>query len=187
MTRPAHPVAEPDAGGRLVEALHLNQELIDHAADAFRHGRVDLASERGRDLRAAEAVHSASLGADGVDLLEEADGAAFAPGGLAEGLEERPDLAAGHSVPHALERRGGDEEVGDACLFGHRLGDVGLAGAGRALKQDAAARAATQLARELAVVEEDLEGVAHLSEHAAETLDVVEADVDLLGHEDRVR
>ncbi len=190
------PVGEPDepvAGlveaGRLVEALHLDEELVDDAADALRHTGVvdgDRATTTGRRRRGRRG-HPAALDADGVDLLDEADGAALPPCHLAQLAEEGADLAGSSPVPHRLERRRGDEEERDAGLFRHRLGRMGLAGSGGAFEEDAATRIAAHLGPESTVVEEHTEGVAYLGDDPAETLHVIEADLELFWQVDGVR
>ncbi len=67
--------------------------------------------------------------ADGIELLDEPDGAALPPGVLAQGLEVGADLAVGLAVEHGLEGRRRDEQERHAGLGGHGLGHVGLAGA----------------------------------------------------------
>ena len=179
---PDEAVAELQAAGRIVERLHLDQQLVDDTAGAL--GDAGAFDGGGRHVGAGGAVHAAAGHADGIELLDESDGAALFPGDLAEPPEVGADLAGGGAVPHALEGGGGDEQERNAGLAGHGLGGVGLAGAGGTLEEDAAAGLAAHVVAELLVVEEDLEGVLHLAEHRAEALDVVEADVDLLGEVD---
>jgi hypothetical protein len=72
-------------------------------------------------------------------------------------------------------------------VAGHRLGHVGLAGAGLALEQDAAPRVAAEAVLEGRVAEEEVQRLDDLVVEAAEALDVVQADVDLLGPVQQVR
>ena len=97
-----------------VEAVHLDQELIQRL--------VALP----RDIRAA-------MGADRVELVDEDD----RRGILAGLLEQSPDPRGPQAGEH-LHERGGRlaEEVG-ARLVSDGLGEQGLAGAGRAVQQDA--------------------------------------------------
>ena len=108
------------------------------------------------------AAHAAAGAADGVDLLDEPDGAALPAGVLAQGLEVGPDLAVGLAVEHRLERRGRHEEERHAGLGGHGLGHVGLARARRPLEQDGLAGRAAHLLGERPVGEEEVEGLDHL-------------------------
>ena len=82
---------------------------------------------------------------------------------------------AGHPLPHRLERGRRDEQERHARLLGHRLREVGLAGPGRALEQDAAPRRAAELVAERRVAQEHVEGADHLVDLAVEPLDVGEA------------
>ncbi len=113
------------AAGRRVEGLQLHEQLVDHAGDA---------------LVPAAAAHAPPSGTDGVDLLNEADGAALLAGVLAELLEEGTDFAVRLPVVHRLEGRGRHEQEGDVGLLGHGLGHEGLAGPGRPLEEHAAPR-----------------------------------------------
>jgi hypothetical protein len=72
-------------------------------------------------------------------------------------------------------------------VVGHRLGHVGLAGARRALEQDAAARVAAEPVLEGRVAEEEVQRLDDLVADLAQALDVVEADVDLLRSVQQVR
>ena len=125
---------------------------------------------------------------DRVDLLDEADRAALLARGLAQRLEVRADLARGGAVVHRLERGRRDEEERHAGLARHRLGEVGLAGAGLALEEQAAARRCRP-SRAAKV----LWARNRLSERTTSSFtvsmpdDVVERDVDLLGAVGHVR
>ena len=112
-------------------------------------------------------AHAAPGGADGVDLLDEADGAALPAGRGAQGLEVGPDLAVGLAVVHGLERRRRHEEEGDARLPGHGLGQVGLPGPGRPFEEDGPPGRAAHLLLEGLVGEEQVEGLDHLVDHDA--------------------
>jgi hypothetical protein len=160
---------DPLAQGRGVEALQLDQQLVDDPAGA-----------RG-DRAVAAAVQAAAAAADGVDLLDEADGPAFGPGRPAQGLEEGADLAGRHAVPHRLEAGRRHEQERHPGVAGHGLGHVGLAGAGLALEQDPPPRVAAEAVLEDGVAEEQVEGLGDLVAQRAQAPDVVQADVDLLG------
>src|SRR5215204_2688798 len=60
-------VPEPRLAARQVEALHLHEQLVHHAGDALASGAPR---------------HALARTADGVELLDEADGAAFGAGRL---------------------------------------------------------------------------------------------------------
>ncbi len=81
----------------------------------------------------------------------------------------------------------GDEQERHSGVAGHRLGHVGLAGARLALEQDAAARVAAEPVLEGRIAEEEVQRLDDLVAQRGETLDVVEADVDLLWPVQQVR
>ena len=160
------------AAGRGVEGLQLHEQLVDHAGHA---------------LGPAAAAHAAPGGADGVDLLDEADGAALLAGVLAQLLEEGADLAVGLPVVHRLEGRGGHEEEGDVRLLGHRLGDERLARPGRPLEEHAAAGRAAHGVAEGLVGQEEVDGAHHLGLDRVDPDEVLEAHLGLAGADERVR
>ena len=105
------------------------------------------AAEQRRGARTARASGAASstpprAEADGVDLLDEADRAALAAGGLAQRPEVGADLAGGRAVVHRLERRRrrrtGTARRPRAAIA---LARCVLPVPGRPLEQQAAARA----------------------------------------------
>jgi hypothetical protein len=114
-------IRSPRGGG--VEALELDQQLVDDPAGAGGDGAV------------AAAVQAAPAAADGVDLLDEADGPTLLAGRLAQRLEEGPDLAGGHAVPHRLEAGRRDDQERHPGVAGHGLGHVGLPVPGLPSKQ----------------------------------------------------
>ena len=122
-----------------------------------RHATAGVDAERRQRLRHRRGRQATAGHGDRVDLLDEADRAALGAGHLAQLLEVRADLARGRAVVHRLERRGGHEEERHAGLARHGLGQVGLAGARRALEQDAAARRAAHVVGERLVGEEEVE------------------------------
>ena len=177
-----HPTAHPLAERGQVERLQLDQQLVDdtgHAlVDAARrdvHVRGTVETHR----RGAELAHAAARAGDRVDLLDEADRAAFFARGLAQRLEVVADLAAGLAVVHRLERGRRDEEVRDARFLRHRLRHVGLAGSRRTFEQDRLARVAAHRLAERLVREEQVERLDDLFFHRSESDDVVERDIDL--------
>ena len=191
---------------RGVEGLHLDEQLVDDPAGALRHHRghqrpgptAGGGRERGgRQAREPTAAHrrgqvgrgdrrgrraDARAGhRDGVDLLDEADRTALLARGLAQRLEVGADLARRGAVVHGLEARGRHEEERHAGLGGHRLGQVGLAGSGRALEEQAASRRAAHLGAEGAVGQEEVQRADDVGLHQVDALDVCQRDVDLLG------
>ncbi len=158
------PPPQPGRPGRLVEALELDEQLVDHAGHA---------------VALAPAAHAGPSPADGVDLLDEADGPALLAGRAAQGPEVAADLSVGLAVVHRLEGRRRHEEEGDTGLGGHGLGHVGLARARRPLEEDGPPGRAPHALPEGLVGQEQVEGAHHLVLDDAGALDVVEADVDL--------
>ena len=181
----AEPLGELLRPGGIVEGLHLDEELVHDPAGALAHHRpVD---REGTTSAGRHGAHATPRHGDGIDLLDEADGTAFAAGLLAEGLEEGADLAGGGPVPHRLEGGRRDEQERHPRLLGHGLRHVRLAGAGWPLEQHPTAGTAPHANPVGLVVGEHLEGVADLVRHLAEADHVIEGDVDVLGRDDRVR
>ena len=107
---------QDDAAGD-VEAVHLDQQLV--------QGLLTLV------VAAAQA--GAAMAADGVDLVDEDDRR-----GVGLGLLEQVAHTRGADADeHLDEVRAGDGEERDPGLAGHGAGQQGLAGAGRAVEQDA--------------------------------------------------
>ena len=154
-----------------VEALHLDQQFVDHADDAF-------------TLRAG--VHAAAGATDRVELLDVADRAALVAGGLAQGLEERADLLVRLAVVHRLELAGRHEEEWDTRFGGHRFGEVGLAGAGRPFEQHATPCVAAHLALERLRGEEQVHRVDRFALGLVGADDVIEAHVGVRRPQQRV-
>ena len=173
---PVDPVDPPRLellrSGRQVEALHLHEQFVDDADDAFAH---------------RPGVHPAPGPADRVELLDVADRAALVAGRLAQRLEERADLLVRLPVVHRLELAGRHEQERHAGLGGHRLGEVGLAGAGQTLEQHAAAGVAAHLPLERLRREEQVHAVDRFALGLVGADDVVEADVRVGRAQQRVR
>ena len=150
------------AAGRAVEGLQLHQQLVDDARHA---------------LGAAAAAHAAAGGADGIDLLNEADGTALLAGVLAQLLEEGTDLAVGLAVVHRLEGGGRHEEERDVGLLGHRLGHERLARPGRPLEQDAAPGRAAHGVAEGLMREEQVDGAHDLGLDGVDPDQVLQTDL----------
>ncbi len=132
-------------------------------------------------------AHAGPRGGDGVDLLDESDGATLGAGRLAQFLEVGPDLPVRLAVVHRLEGRRRDVEERHAGFLGQRLGHVGLAGAGRAFEEDAPPGRATHRLPERLVAQEQVEGADDLLEDDVHPPHVVEADLDLRRAEPHVR
>ncbi len=132
-------------------------------------------------------AHAAPGATDGVDLLDEPDGTAFAPGVLAKLPEVGADLAVGLSVEHGLERRGRHEQEGHAGFGGHGLGQIRLARSRWALEQDRPASRPPHVVGERLVGQEEVEGLHHFVDDHTRAAHVVEVDVDLVGPVEDVR
>ena len=103
--------------GALAEAVHLDQQLV----------------ERLLALVVAAAQTGAALAADRVDLVDEDDARAV----LLGLLEQVTNPGGADADEHLDEVRAGDGEERHARLAGDRSGQQRLAGAGRAVQQDA--------------------------------------------------
>ena len=160
------------AAGRAVEGLELHQQLVDDA----RHTLGDPA-----------AAEPAPRRADGIDLLDEADGTALLAGVLAQLLEEGTDLAVRLAVVHRLEGGGRHEEERDVGLLGHRLGDERLARPGRTLEQDAATGRAAHRVAEGLVREEEVDRAHDLGLDGVDPDQVLQTDGRLTGPDQGVR
>ena len=155
---PEHAVAKLVDEPWLVERLHLDQELVDHAARSLGERLVDLhALAALAAFRPGRHAQSATSRPDRVDLLDETDGATVLPCRLAKRPEERADLDGGHPVEHRLERWCRHEEEGDTGLLGHGLGHERLAGSGRAFEQDPPPWIPSQHVTERRVAQEDVQ------------------------------
>ena len=108
---------DQDDAAAHVEAVHLDQQLVE--------GLLALV--------VAAAHAGAAVATDGVDLVDEDDGR-----GVLLGLLEQVAHAAGADADeHLDEVRAGDRVERHARLAGDGAGEQGLAGAGRAVQQDA--------------------------------------------------
>ena len=158
--------------GRGVEGLQLHEQLVDHARHAF---------------VPAAATHAATGGPDGVDLLNEADGAALLAGVLAELLEERPDFAVGLPVVHRLEGRRRHEQEGDVGLLGHGLGHERLPRSGWPLEEHATPGGPAHGVAERLMGEEQVDGAHDLRLDGVDAHQVLQAHLRLTGPDERVR
>ena len=165
MTISHHAAQPPHPPRGLVEGLELDQQLVDDAGDA---------------LPAAALAHPGPGGPDGVDLLDEADGPALLPGGLAQRGEEGPDLPVGLAVEHRLEGRGRHEEKRHPGLSGQGLGQMGLARTRGSLEEDGLAGCPAHLGTEGGVGQKQVEGADSLLDHDGHPFYIVEGDIDLL-------
>ncbi len=131
--------------------------------------------------------HTAPGGPDGVYFLDEADGATFAPGIVAQGTEVRTDFAVGLPVVHRLESGRGHEQERHSGLRRHRLGDVGLARPGRPLEKHGPARGPAHPFLEGAVGQEEVERLHHFLDHGAGAHHVGQRHAHLFGAVQHVR
>ena len=138
-----------------LEAVHLDQQLV----------------QRLLALVVAAAHAGAAVAADGVDLVHE-DDAGRVLFGL---LEEVADAAGADADEHLDEVRAGDREEGDAGLAGDGAGEQRLAGAGRAVEQDALGDAGAERLEFLRVLEEFLD-LLQLLHRLVDPGDVAEGD-----------
>ena len=120
------------------EAVHLDQQLVER-------------------LLALGVVVRAALAADGVDLVDEDDRRVV----LTRDLEQPPDARGAEAGEHLDERRGRLRVEVRARLVGDRLGQQRLAGAGRAVEQDAARHSGAEL-REARRVTQELDDLLEL-------------------------
>ena len=158
------PVAQALAAGRRVERLELDEQLVHHARDALAPGRRP---------------HAGARRPDGIDLLDEPDGATLLPGRLAQGLEVGADLAVGLAVVHRLEGRRRHEQERHLGLPGHGLGHVGLARPRRPLEEDGPAGGAAHPLLERLVGQEQVEALHDLLDDDRHPLHVGQRRLDL--------
>ena len=158
--------------GRGVEGLQLHEQLVDHARHAF----VPTA-----------ATHAATGSPDGVDLLDEADGAALLAGVLTELLEERSDFAVGLPVVHRLEGRRRHEQERDVGLLGHGLGHEGLPRSGWPLEEHATPGGPAHGVAERLMGEEQVDGAHHLRLDGVDAHQVLQAHLRLTRTDECVR
>ena len=116
---------DEDDVGALVEAIHLDEELV----------------ERLLALVVAAADPAAAVASHRVDLVDENDGRRV----LLGALEELTHTGSTHADVQLHELRTGDREEGGLRLAGHSLGEQGLTGSGRPVEQDAARDARAHL------------------------------------------
>ena len=138
-----------------LEAVHLDQQLV----------------QRLLALVVAAAHAGAAVAADGVDLVHEDDAGRV----LLRLLEEVADAAGADADEHLDEVRAGDREEGDAGLAGDGAGEQRLAGAGRAVEQDALGDAGAERLELLRVLEEFLD-LLQLLHRLVDPGDVAEGD-----------
>ena len=144
-----------------LEAVHLDEQLV----------------ERLLALVVAAAHAGAAVAADGVDLVHEDD----AGGVLLCLLEEVADAGGADADEHLDEVGARDGEEGDAGLAGDCASEQRLAGAGRAIEQDALRNAGAQRLELLGVLEELLD-LMELLHRLVGSSDIAEGD---LGRIDR--
>src|SRR5262249_37868270 len=118
-------------------AVHLSEQHVQAQTEAAEHSA--------ETPHAATAAHAAAGLPEGVELVDEDEAAAPAPGLLLGGADHGPDRDHVHADEHAVE--GGTGADDDRCVKrrGDALGEHGLAGAGRADHQHAALAFAASL------------------------------------------
>ena len=199
------PCAQLLAACRLVERLHLHEQLVDHgvhvtatselrnlhpvAGDGLHRKALEPPAAHRRGVRRSSGRRGAQAGAaegDRIELVDEADCTTLGTCGLAQRLEVRPNLALRRPLHRRLERRAGGEQERHSGFGRQRLGGVGLACSGSPLEEQAAPGAATHLPGERLMRQEQLQRTHDLALDDVDSDDVVEAHPDLLGTEDRV-
>ena len=150
---------DQDDVGALVEAVHLDEELV----------------ERLLALVVAAADAAAAVATHGVDLVDEDDGRRV----LLRALEELAHARGAHADVQLHELRTGDREERGVGLAGDGLGEEGLTRSGRTVEQDAARDARTHLV-ELVRGGQELADFLELLHGLVLTGDVREGDVRAL-------
>src|SRR5919108_2005229 len=145
----------------VVEAVQLDEQLVQRLI-----------------LLAVEAVAGAG-GADGVELVDEHDRGRV----LARLLEELADACGAEAREHLDERRGALRVEVGARLVCDRLREQGLAGARRAVEEDALRDAGAELREPLRVAQE-VDDLLHLLARLLEARDVLPRDGRLLARLD---
>ena len=154
--------ADHDDALQLLEPVHLGEEGVDHALGDRRLADPAAAARRER-----------------VDLVDEDD----RRGDLAGAGEQPAHLLLALAVPLGEQvARLRRDEVG-LGLAGDGLGQQRLAGAGRAVEQEALGRADAEPAERLGVLERQLDALAQRLLRLVEPADVVPADVRDLDHD----
>ena len=133
-------------------------------------------------LRADELARGHATVAEGVGLVEEGDHTAVAQGQFAESAEQQHHLQDADTEEHVHECTGLDEHERLAGFAGHGFSHECLAGAWRAVQQDAAGHMPTLRLDDLGVVEEH-HVLLHPRQHLVLPVHIGEAGLDVLRHE----
>ena len=150
---------DEDDVGTLVEAVHLDEELV--------QGLLALV--------VAAADTAATVATHGVNLVDEDNGRRV----LLRALEQLTHAGGTHADVELHELRAGNREEGGIRLAGHGLGEEGLTGSGRTVEQDAARNTRTHLV-ELVRGRQELADFLELLHGLVLTGDVREGDVGAL-------
>lgn len=142
---------------------------------------------RCQQVRRRESADRVAGSAEGVEFVDEPDGAAFLARGGTKRPEECTDLPLGRPLQSGLEGGRCCEEERYVRLFGDCFGQVGLSSTRRSFKKNSPARPPPHVAGEGAVGKEEVDGPDDLGLDDVDTDDVVEPDVDLFGTDDLVR
>jgi hypothetical protein len=171
----------PPQAARDREAVHLDEELVDHAhAGAAAHPCAHDQLVRGAVVNGCGSVGHGAPRADGVDLVDEDHRAAVLVRHHAGLLEQTPDLQVADTDEHVREPRAGGEQERHAGGARDRLGHQRLAGPGWALEQDPVRRVAAHLLEVLEPFEHAQDLLRRL-DRGGLTADVVEGGVVLVG------
>jgi hypothetical protein len=161
------------------EPVHLHEQLVDdaHPAAAAHAGAHE--DPVGRPVTGAVGRHGAPR-TDGVDLVDEDHGPAVLVRHDAALLEQLAHLQVPDSHEHVREAGPRGEQERHAGGSGDRLGHQRLAGAGRALEQDAVGRVPAHLLEVLEALEDPQHLLGRLDGRRL-TPHVVEGRVVLVG------
>ncbi len=153
--------ADHDDGLQFLEPVHLGEDGVDHTL---------------RDLRLAEAA--AARRDEAVELVDEDHGRRD----LAGAGEQTGDLLLALAIPFGekVGRFGGDE-IGFRLPSG-RLGEQGLAGAGRAVEQEALGRPYAEPAEAVGMLQGQLDALAKPLARRVDSADIVPAHIGRLNH-----
>src|SRR5262249_58817607 len=103
-------------------AVHLSEQHVEAQREAAEHSA--------ETAHPAAAAHAAARLPEGVELVDEDEAAAPAPGLLLGGADHGPDRDHVHADEHAVEGGTGADDYRCVKCRGDALGEHGLAGAG---------------------------------------------------------
>ena len=134
---------------------------------------VEQGEELGDEALLGLALDLAALGRDRIDLVDEDDRRR----GLGRGLEHLAEPFLALAISRAHDLGPGDVEEGGVALVGDGPGEPGLAGAGRAVEQDALGRIDPEPLEYLGIAKRQLDHLAKLVDGRADAAEIVIGDV----------